>query len=286
MPIKKKKKLKYNSSPKIVHYRYYTKRRDVLLSHFCPKCGASLPDDAKFCPKCGLNIEKSSAMEDAYRGLEKQLEFQELECDIERIAELKKGLERIEKKYGTDVCTMPVAVLEKYRQMRIEAGMPPKLPGEKLNKPLLFRGKYFDALSEKILLIGENKLNETGGLLSITELTLELKKMDIKASLKDVEKTVKKLENQKVIPGIRELKSGAKLVEFIDVALSDDLREILNLAAEKGWITLADLISKTDWSKERAERALKELTEADIARYDSSYAGGNIWFFPCFKGKT
>jgi hypothetical protein len=223
-------------------------------------------------------------MEDAYRGFEKQLQFQELEGDIERIAELKKGLERIEKKYGADVCTMPVAVLEQYRQMRVEAGLPP-LPGEKLSKPLLFKGKYFDALSEKILLIGENKLNETGGLLSITELMLELKKMDIKASPKDVEKTVKKLEKQKVIPGIRELKSGAKLVEFVDVALSDDLREVLNLAAEKGWLTLADLI-QSGWSEERAKRSLKELTDADIARYDTSYASGDLWFFPCFKGKT
>jgi hypothetical protein len=223
-------------------------------------------------------------MEDAYRGFEKQLQFQELEGDIERIAELKKGLERIEKKYGADVCTMPVAVLEQYRQMRVEAGLP-SLPGENLTKPLLFKGKYFDALSEKILLIGENKLNETGGLLSITELMLELKKMDIKASPKDVEKTVKKLEKQKVIPGIRELKSGAKLVEFVDVALSDDLREVLNLAAEKGWLTLADLI-QSGWSEERAKRSLKELTDADIARYDTSYASGDLWFFPCFKGKT
>ncbi len=254
-----------------------------MLSQYCPKCGASLPDDAKFCPKCGANIEKSSPIEEAYRGFEKKLQFQELEGDMERIAELKKGLERIEKKYGTDVCTMPAAVLEKYRQMRVEAGLPPTLPGEKLTKPLLFRGKYFDALSEKILLIGENKLNETGGLLSITELMLELKKMDIKASLKDVEKTVKKLEKQKVIPGLRELKTGAKLVEFIDVALSDDLREVLNFAAEKGWLTLADLI-QSGWSEERAKRAFKELTDADIARYDSSYAGGDLWFFPCFKG--
>jgi hypothetical protein len=223
-------------------------------------------------------------MEDAYRGFEKSLQFENLKADMERIAELKKGLVRIEKKYGADVCTMPAAILEKYRQMRTEAGLPP-LPGDKLTKPLLFKGKYFDKLSEKILLIGENKLDETGGLVSIAELLTDLKTMGIKSSLQDVEKTVKKLEKQKVIPGIKKLKSGVKLVEFIDVALSDDPREALNLAAEKGWLALSDLM-QTGWSKERAERALKELTDADIARYDSSYSGGNIWFFPCFKGKT
>ncbi|WP_287588136.1 zinc-ribbon domain-containing protein [Candidatus Borrarchaeum sp.] len=252
------------------------------MSLYCPKCGTSLPDNAKFCPKCGANVEQTSSMEDAYRGFEKSLQFQDLEADMERIAELKKGLERIEKKYGTDVCTMPAAILEKYRQMRVEAGLPP-LPGEKLTKPLLFKGKYFDKLSEKILLIGENKLNETGGLVSVAELLAELKTMSVKISPQDVEKTVKKLEKQKIIPGIKKLKSGVKLVEFVDVALSDDLREVLDLAAEKGWLTLADVI-KTGWSKERAKRAFKELTDADIARYDSSYAGGDIWFFPCFKG--
>ena len=263
----------------------FIQRRDVLLSQFCPKCGISLPEDAKFCPKCGNKIEISSPMEDAYRGFEKKLEFQELEGDLERIAELKTGLERIEKEFGNDVCNMSAAVLEKYRKMRIEAGLSPTLPSEKLTKPLLFKGKYFDTLSEKILLIGENKLNETGGLVSIADLLAELKTMGVKSSLQDVEKSVKKLEKQKVIPGIKKLKSGVKLVEFVDVALSDDLREILNLAAEKGWLTLADVM-QAGWSKERAERALKELTDADIARYDSSYSGGNIWFFPCFKGKT
>ena len=88
------------------------------MSQFCTKCGTSLPEDAKFCPKCGNKIEKTSPMEDAYKGFEKKLEFQELEGDLERIAELKKGLERIEKKYGTDVCNMPATVVEKYRKMR------------------------------------------------------------------------------------------------------------------------------------------------------------------------
>ena len=254
------------------------------MSPYCPKCGTSLPDDAKFCPKCGANIEQTSPMEDAYRGFEKILKFQDLETDMERIAELKKGLVRIEKKYGTDVCKMPAAILEKYRQMRLEAGLPP-LPGEKLTKPLLFKGKYFDKLSEKILLIGENRLDETGGLVSIVEILADLKTMGVNSSLQDVEKTVRKLEKQKVIPGIKKLKSRVKLVEFVDVTLSDDPREVLNLASEKGWLALSDLI-QTGWSKERAERALKELTNADIARYDSSYSGGNIWFFPCFKGKT
>jgi len=285
MLLKKKKKLKCSYSQKKSLLILFIQRRDVLLSQFCPKCGISLPEDAKFCPKCGNKIEISSPMEYAYRGFEKKLEFQELEGDLERIAELKKGLERIEKEFGTDVCNMPVAVVEKYRKMRIDAGLSPILPGEKLTKPLLFRGKYFDSLSEKILLIGENRLNDTGGLLSITELMLELKKINIRASPKDVEKTVEKLEKEKVIPGIRELKSGVKLVEFIDVALSDDPREALNLAAEKGWLALSNLM-QIGWSKERAERALKELTDAEIARYDSSYSGGNIWFFPCFKGKT
>jgi hypothetical protein len=101
---------------------------------------------------------------------------------------------------------------------------------------------------------------------------------------KDVITSIDKLVEAKLIPKTKELSSGVVIVEFIPANLSDDQEEVLALSSRKGWISLEELILKTRWSQERAERALESMRDSGIARVDASYAEGKKYYFPGLGG--
>ena len=135
------------------------------------------------------------------------------------------------------------------------------------------------------LIIKELK-EENGGLMALSEVVLETNKrrpgMVIAPGY--IVKAVEKLENEKLIPGIKKLKSGSEIVEFFPVSMTTDGMEILSVAAKKGWTTLEEVILKTEWNRERAKRALEALKKAGIARLDKSYSEGEKYYFPGLGG--
>ncbi|MHA1263265.1 MAG: hypothetical protein ACTSSA_14475, partial [Candidatus Freyarchaeota archaeon] len=126
------------------------------------------------------------------------------------------------------------------------------------------------------------KRKENGGIMTYGEayLLVNTGKLAEKLEAKDVEKAVKILKKNNIIPGERELKSGVKVISFFPVELTDDQNEVLSIASRKGFTTLEELMLKTGWTKTRAQNALQALEQEGITRKDESYAHGEKYYFP------
>jgi hypothetical protein len=135
-------------------------------------------------------------------------------------------------------------------------------------------------ITDAILIISEKLRTKTGGLVKLPALYSMVKaaKPSLKMSIKDVENVVRILEKKGIIPGLREV-SGMKIVELVPVTATPDQRIVLELASEKGRLSLEGLLMKTKWMNERAMRALKQMEELGIAKYDIT---SREWIFPAF----
>lgn len=160
---------------------------------------------------------------------------------------------------------------------------------EKAKKPRLFgKGDYYEKLGEEVLKLKDMIKNETGGICSLADLYMKMRerRLDIEFNVNDIEKAVKKLDKAGMIADMHVLPSGLKLIEFVPVGMTKDSRTVLEIAAtSNGYISLEDLMIKTQWDNERVMRALQTLEQEGVTRRDSSYAGGTAWYVPSlYKG--
>jgi hypothetical protein len=158
-----------------------------------------------------------------------------------------------------------------------------------MNKGSLFK-RFMSVVSRKpvfekeigdvLLSISDKLKTKTGGLVRLPALYSMIKaaKPSLNISLQDVEKTVRALERKGIIPGLREV-SGTKIVELVPVTSTPDQDTILEMASEAGKLDLEGVLMKTKWTHERATRALKQMEELGIARYDVT---AREWAFPAF----
>jgi hypothetical protein len=96
----------------------------------------------------------------------------------------------------------------------------------------------------------------------------------------DIAKAIQNLANAKLIPGIRKLKTGIRIVELIPRELTEDQVAVLSVASRTGYTTLEDVMTQTQWNRERADAALKSLESVGAAKLDKSFVHGNRYFFP------
>ncbi len=123
---------------------------------------------------------------------------------------------------------------------------------------------------------------ETGGLLVLPEVfnRVNTGQLQNRITIDDVEKAMKQLLKDNVIAGMQETENGVVMVSFFPVEYTEDQNRILNLASEKGFITLEEVCTTLHWPEERSLRALEKLQESGTARYDESYRTGRKWYFP------
>jgi len=135
-------------------------------------------------------------------------------------------------------------------------------------------------ITDAILLVGEKLRTKTGGLVKLPALYSMVKaaRPSLKISIKDVENVVHILEKKSIILGLREV-SGMKIVELVPVTATPDQNIVLEAASEKGHLGLEGLLMKTKWTNERAMRALKQMEELGIAKYETT---SREWIFPAF----
>jgi hypothetical protein len=135
-------------------------------------------------------------------------------------------------------------------------------------------------IADAILLIADRLKTKTGGLVRLPALYSMVKtvKPSLNISMQDVEKVVRDLQKEGIMPGLREV-SGTKMVEMVPVTATPDQNLILEMASEAGKLDLERVLMKTKWTHERATRALKQMEELGIARYDVT---AREWTFPAF----
>lgn len=232
------------------------------------------------------DIERKLATKSAFQQKDGELLLVELDKMIEEFKNLEKTLKRFEKKHGKKLKENK-EYYAKISELRKTIGLPEEIGvyDWKENPSLLDKitGKgYFDQLAYEILELSKGYIKETGGLISVAELTLKINKVRPGKIVPpdDVVKALKSLADDKLIQPLRELDSGVLIVEFVSIEMSDDQRHVFNIAARHGYLTMEKLIVKTSWSQERASRVLESLVNDGMALKDASFAEGTKYWFP------
>lgn len=123
---------------------------------------------------------------------------------------------------------------------------------------------------------------ETGGIMPISEVFDLVNTGTLKNNfdIKDLTKALKILKKTNVIEDIEQLESGALLIHFFPIQYTSDQVKIMDLAREKGYVSLEEVCTSLDWSQDRALRALNSLVESGIAKFTESMLKGKQWSFP------
>jgi len=236
------------------------------------------------------DIEKKIKVKSAFQVKEAELIIKELEQMIENVKNIKKQLKKFEKKYGDKIRTNK-EYYEKLAGLREELGLPTEIGRYEWKeaptlKDKLTGGGFYDLLANEILELGQKLTPENGGIMAISELITKINKMrpGKLVSIDDIYRALEKLINTKLIPPLKTLESGVKIIEFTPIEFSPDHDVVLNFASRKGYVTREELLMRTGWSEERIDRCLKFFEENGIARVDKSYAEGTKYWFPGLGG--
>lgn len=231
-------------------------------------------------------IEEKITQEAALKVKGSQMALQHLEDMSKKVRTLHEELQKIEKKYKSDI-KKNSDLAETVMRLRKELGLPLALGiydvGEKPSIKDRLKGKddYVNYLALKVLELGKQNRSRTGGILSISELILQLneEKKGITISIKDINDAIQLLKENGLVHQVRTL-AGIRIVEFNDPNLSDDHQTLLELAAKaNGQISLTEIVQKTSWTLERVERTLETLIIRKIA-IKSQTLDGVIISFP------
>lgn len=233
-------------------------------------------------------IEKQMEMDAAYKKKRVELMLKELEHMLKAVSQLRDKADSFEQTYG-EVLEVTPEYSEKAAAIAHELGI--TLPGipfseDMKEKPglverLTGRGRFYDELGLQILDIAKRRREATGGIMTLAEIMLLVnKRRQTSVSQVNIAKAIQNLANAKLIPGIRKLPSGIRIVELVPRELTNDQVAILSLASRTGHTTLEEVMTKTGWNRERSDAALKSLESVGAAKIDKSYVHGTRYFFP------
>ena len=118
-----------------------------------------------------------------------------------------------------------------------------------------------------------------------SELLVRLDDLGWSTGSEEIEGIINEMSKEGLIKGLSPLESGALLVEFVPVELTDDPQMILDLAAQNdGRLTLEDAVIALSWTEERVSNALNLLISNGVAKEQRSYSKSTQYFFPGLIG--
>ena len=152
--------------------------------------------------------------------------------------------------------------------------------GEKISTKEL-KKENIETLMDLILKIGKNP-EISHGIMDLAQLFIEVNKKRIAtdpATIEEVEKALSKLKDQKLIT-MRKTDKKIVLIEFTPLELTGIENKILELAAEKGWTNVEEVMQACNLNSEMAEKELKKLEDKDIAVSHKDRVEGKRYYFP------
>ncbi|MHA1772241.1 MAG: hypothetical protein ACTSYL_00910 [Candidatus Thorarchaeota archaeon] len=151
----------------------------------------------------------------------------------------------------------------------------------------LTEDEYYDYIGLAVLDVATANSNK--GLMGLAELIIEVVRRlpELKSvSYNDVIEAVNRVSRAGLIPGIRTLKGGVKIVELRPLELRRDQADVINLAASKGYATLEEVMMALKWSEDHARQVLSSLVEAGMAVVDMKYSTGGRYYFPGLRSNN
>ena len=169
-------------------------------------------------------------------------------------------------------------VIVKIGTKRIRVGKDIKKSKKQLQK------EEMERLEKLILEIGKNP-EKSQGMMDIAQIFLEankLKKVQTdEYTVDEVKQAVKNLDKQNLV-NVKKLKGNLEVVEFVPVELSGVQNKIIETAAEKGWVSIEDVMLNCNLNAEIAEKEMKKLEDKKIAIKVSDRKLGKRWYFRGF----
>ena len=230
-------------------------------------------------------IEDEIDLREAMKKKAAELKMKDMEAKASVEKFTKDQLRELAKKHGVLLALTP-ELREEVKELQRKYNIPSsKIITEQISEHDVLK-KFSKIDHEKLGMLAYQRVlmskEETGGIIPLSEV-FELVNTGIlkgNVSAKDVEKSMKILKKTKVIEDVVELDSGAVIVRFFPIQYTDDEVKVVELAKEKGVVSLEDVCTKLEWSQDRALRALESLEMSGAAKFRESVLTGKQWFFP------
>ena len=130
--------------------------------------------------------------------------------------------------------------------------------------------------------------NSSKGLMGLAELIVQVVRRlpELRSvSYNDVIEAVNMVSEHGLIPGIRTLRGGVKVVELRPLELRPDQADVINLAASKGYVSLEDVMMALRWSEDHTRQVLTSLVNAGMAVADMKFSTGGRYWFPGLRAR-
>lgn len=146
--------------------------------------------------------------------------------------------------------------------------------------------QYYDYIGLAILDVATEHASK--GLMGLAELIVEVVRRlpEVKSvTYNDVIEAVNRVSEHGLIPGIRTLKGGVKVVELRPLELRRDQADIINLAASKGHVSVEEVMMELKWSEDHARQVLSSLVDTGMAVADIRFSTGGRYYFPGLRAR-
>jgi hypothetical protein len=230
-------------------------------------------------------IEDEIDLKEAMKKKATELQMKEMQAKASVENFTKDRLRELAKKHGILLALTP-ELREEVKELQKRFNIPSsKIITEQITEHDVLK-KFSKIDHQKLGMLAYQRVlmskEETGGILPLSEV-FELVSTGIlqgNVQIRDVEKALKLLKKTKVIEDLTELDSGVIMVQFFPIQYTGDETKVVELAKEKGLLTLEDVCVKLSWSQDRALRALESLEKTGIAKFRENILTGKQWFFP------
>ncbi|MHA2083615.1 MAG: hypothetical protein ACXABD_07665 [Candidatus Thorarchaeota archaeon] len=146
--------------------------------------------------------------------------------------------------------------------------------------------EYYDYVGLAILDVAT--ANASKGLMGLADLIVEVVRRLPEfnsVSYNDVIEAVNRVSKHGLIPGIRTLRGGVKVVELRPLELRRDQADVVNLAALKGFTSVEEVMMEFKWSEDHARQVLTSLVDAGMAVADIRFSTGGRYYFPGLRSR-
>ena len=147
--------------------------------------------------------------------------------------------------------------------------------------------EFYDQLGLAVLDVAT--IHASKGIMGLAELIVEVVKRVPQfrsVSYNDVIEAVNRVSEHGLIPGIRTLRGGVKVVELRPLELRRDQSDVVNLAAMKGYTSVEELMLRFKWSEEQARQVLTSLVDVGMAVADIRFSTGGRYYFPGLRARN
>ncbi len=206
-----------------------------------------------------------------------------------RIDSVRSRLWNAFQKHGPTLLSIP-AYRSALKELLIELGYDPEnwisqaKTRKGMVKRLLKRDDRTDGIRRDILRIAEDS-KQSGGIMLLSDLLVELDEQGWDTVPDEIDTILDDMKRDGLIEGITSTLSGARIAQFIPVALTDDPHQILEIAADhEGGLTIEEAVLTLGWTEERVMNTLELLIQRGVAKLQKSFSGGTKYWFPGLRG--